>query len=346
MDKSKDLILACQKGDLSLIKNLIEIENIDINCRGIIGTKFVTPLIASIFSKNIEVVKYLIEKGADINLNYHLPSVIVASTQGNLEIFKLFIENGASIDYQDSKTGLTPLLSLCQISNNNQNLEIIKYLIENKADLEKYNKDGDNALICCSKFGYTEIIHELIKGGVNINSKQNNVSKNSSLHLAVDYNQNGIVKLLLENGADINILNELNQSPLYYAIKNGNMIMIKILLERGAEIEGKDINGKSLKDIIIGKQNLDEILKILNERDKLIKDFEKLNIKEEKIEIEEKNIKKVEEERKEEIFNIRISSIYKKVVLKTLIKESISNNDLNLFKDIVNDPSFELEFLK
>ena len=69
----------------------------------------------------------------------------------------------------------------------------------------------------------------------------------SALHLAVLKDNGEIVKLLLENGADIEIKakDEFKSTPLMWAAFWGLYEMAKLLLEEGADVNAPDVNGNT-----------------------------------------------------------------------------------------------------
>lgn len=56
------------------------------------------------------------------------------------------------------------------------------------------------------------------------------------LYAAIECGNENIVRLLLDNGADINFFSERVGSPLYAACENGNESIIQLLLDKGAQI--------------------------------------------------------------------------------------------------------------
>ena len=98
----------------------------------------------------------------------------------------------------------------------------------------------------------------------NINYK--NEYNETPLMLASAWNKYGIVKLLLEKGADINIQNNDNNTALIGAIANGNIAIVNLLLRYNpnlniigesqftalmmAEAYSDTITGKNIFDII------------------------------------------------------------------------------------------------
>lgn len=84
------------------------------------------------------------------------------------------------------------------------------------------------------------IVEEVIKSGVDINFGDHN--GNTPLHIAVATNNLEVAKLLLEKGANLEIKNKNNLTPLSLAIfcyeKNPKYLdMIKFLVESGAEVD-------------------------------------------------------------------------------------------------------------
>ena len=69
-----------------------------------------------------------------------------------------------------------------------------------------------------------------------------------------------IIKILIENGADINIQNKNGTSALIFACENNNFDMVKFLIDNNVDINSINKNGKSAIDIT----NNPEIKKILN----------------------------------------------------------------------------------
>ena len=68
----------------------------------------------------------------------------------------------------------------------------------------------------------------------------------SPLHYAAQEGHSVALKILLENGADINLLNRSGDSPLWLAVHHGQAQITKILIDNGADIEiSHPISGKT-----------------------------------------------------------------------------------------------------
>lgn len=121
-------------------------------------------------TKNLEIFEYLLEQG-NLNINSvgYLGMTALSSASieyGNLEMIKYLLEKGADINVKN-EDGSTALMTASMYGN----LEIIKYLIENGADINAKDNDDSTALIYASKWGNLETVEYLVKNGADINIK-------------------------------------------------------------------------------------------------------------------------------------------------------------------------------
>jgi len=147
-----------------------------------------------IMVKNI--VRYLVEHGADINKGDGSTPLHLACEKGHKNIVKYLVEHGADINNKGERCGWTPLQYACYYGNEN----IAKYLIEHGADINKTNNYGS-----------------------------------TPLHFACEKGHKNIVKYLVEHGADINKTDDKHKPPLFYAYENGHYYIVRYLIEHGAD---------------------------------------------------------------------------------------------------------------
>ena len=117
-----------------------------------------TSLHIAFYNFNLDNVKLLIEKGANIHANDNY-SLKYASVFGYLNIIKLLIEKGADIHANNDYT--------LRISSRFGYLNIIKYLIEKGADIHVNN---NYSLRIAFQNEHLDVIKYLIEKGADINS--------------------------------------------------------------------------------------------------------------------------------------------------------------------------------
>lgn len=98
--EERNLLNACIKNDLILIKTLIEDEGENPNQRFELGA---TALMIATQEQNKEIVEYLLSKGADPNIKAenNVSPLMIAAASGNTEIAKILVANGAETAYSE-----------------------------------------------------------------------------------------------------------------------------------------------------------------------------------------------------------------------------------------------------
>jgi len=153
---------AAAAGDLARVKQLVEKDAA--LARSYSPDGFPVVALAAVFG-NLEITKYLHAKGADINAaatngsGYNALSGAV--TSGHTEIVKWLLENGAEPNYRYSND-YSPLLNAAA----NGHLEILKLLQACGADLHARTSDGKNALGYAEERKHTAIAEYLRAQGV------------------------------------------------------------------------------------------------------------------------------------------------------------------------------------
>jgi ankyrin repeat protein len=121
-------------------------------------------LFKAIFDHNLDAVKKIIEADKSlvnyvrkINESFYIPVLMQAVVNDELEISKYLIENGADINQTDGFK-MTNLMWAA----NNQNVELTKLLLKKGADKNAKDMNGMTALKAAQEVKNTEII-ELLK---------------------------------------------------------------------------------------------------------------------------------------------------------------------------------------
>lgn len=124
--------------------------NIDLLSKKMSGSEEQTPLFSAIYSKNINNVKILVQKGANVNLTQDSiwTPLAEALIQDKIEIAKYLLDNGANYNSLKLKSNLGKELNILDLLRKNQfplhsnehtiKVEIINFLKLKGLDYQKY----------------------------------------------------------------------------------------------------------------------------------------------------------------------------------------------------------------
>lgn len=117
----------------------------------------------------------LIKNGANVNGGTYdnWTPLMEASQRDNLELVKLLLEKGADVNAQSYKNGNTALYEASQSSVYYNTTKVAKELVANGADVNTIYKHhlGTTVLHLASKYGNLELVRTYIARGANVNIK-------------------------------------------------------------------------------------------------------------------------------------------------------------------------------
>lgn len=199
-----------------------------------------TQLTHAVLDGNIKQIKTLLEEGADPNIGsskLHITPLHWACQLERPDIVSLLLKYKANPNVQDMYWK-TPL----HYAVEGKNLKVIELLLKDWADPEIEDKKGKTPydlaktkqqrdLIDTIYYGYTKL-HNAVRENdfdevnkilqekkININAQT--YRKATPLHIAVDSNFRKIVEILLQYGADPNVVNASGYTPYQLAIASG-----------------------------------------------------------------------------------------------------------------------------
>ncbi|MFD0792959.1 ankyrin repeat domain-containing protein [Mucilaginibacter litoreus] len=129
--------------------------------------------------------------------------------------------------------------------------------------IDYYTEDGFTALGLASYFGHFDIARYLILKGADVNKPSDNGYMVYPLHSAAAGNFTSTARMLIENGANVNVRQVSGVTPLHSAAQNGNLDLLIILLENGAQVDIRMEGGKLPADLAREK-GFEEIAEILS----------------------------------------------------------------------------------
>ena len=225
-----------------------------------IGGSYGFPLVAALCRNHFPVAELLLELGGrvdaqDARKETALHKTINRHGEGAIGAVQFLLEHGADVNAQRDDLW-TPL----HLAFNVGKLEAARMLLEHHAEVNARNDDGQAPLHLLSRFeprqdedGGVDVARRLLELGANVNEKDKDDA--TPLHLASYYKRLDIVQVLLDRGADIDIMNGQGKTALQIAIvgnnhTHGNGVGVaRLLLAHGAEAYARDKYPISTSDL-------------------------------------------------------------------------------------------------
>ncbi|MEI0559937.1 ankyrin repeat domain-containing protein, partial [Brachyspira intermedia] len=183
IDGYDELMNAISKGDMKALEKLIK-DDTDLNKQ----YDKITPLGLAAARNDKEIVKFLVEKGADINLEdgYGYTPLIKAMKYRNIDLAKNIVDLKPDLNAICSATGDTPLTYLAREVW--FGTDLCYYMIKNGADVNKKNDNGDTPLIVAVQnvVGSYGMLGVIINMGADYNIKNNDGKTAMDIVIAED----------------------------------------------------------------------------------------------------------------------------------------------------------------
>ncbi|MEI0479346.1 ankyrin repeat domain-containing protein, partial [Brachyspira pulli] len=198
---------------------------------------------------NEEMFNLLVENNADINekSSWGASALIYASEKGNINIMKYLIDNGIDVNGKADENGDTPLI--WAVTGENP-YEASKLLIENGANVNATN-DGGVAPATILSASVPEVVKLLKDNGADLDTKF--ADYYPPIAIAAGEGNLEIVKALVKNGADVNYYpNDINYTAIFHAIDKHNYEVAEYLFKNGVDLNIKmkpdNDYGRSIKE--------------------------------------------------------------------------------------------------
>jgi ankyrin repeat protein len=195
---------------------------------------------------HIEVAKYLINRGADLEGRADRDAftpLVAAAYQGHTHLIKLLIACGADIHVDHG----APLEWAALFDQPGA----VEALLDAGADPDEKSGHDNTALISAASEGpdrRVAVVKALLEAGADVNGR--GMSGVTALHEAAASGRLGIVELLLKSGADVNAMDDSGNTPVLRAAEAGHLKVLCLLAERGADLDHSNAHGKTAREIL------------------------------------------------------------------------------------------------
>ncbi|MDH5464245.1 MAG: ankyrin repeat domain-containing protein [Thiovulaceae bacterium] len=189
-------------------------------------------LAKAIKADNLEILKYLVEAGGDLDLKNRAGDtpLVIALKHKRVEIAEWIIDQGIS-----SKHNAKALFYTIHHGDTNATLK----MLDQGIGVKQTNKEGLTSLLWALKHKRFETAKALIEEGAFIN-KEDNLGE-TALFKVIRLHEPELLKMLLVRGAKINFYNKEGVTPLYKSVETANYKAFKMLIDSGATLEENEI---------------------------------------------------------------------------------------------------------
>ena len=228
---------------LGIVRELLK-RGVDVNFM----TEAGTPLFAACEIGSVDAARLLLQYGAypDFATSERIP-LLKACEARRCDIAKLLLEHGAYVHATDReiKSALHYAVDSISADDSNPDLSEVNLLLDYGADINTSSSSGETPLyIACSK-GLTTTVQRMLKCGAKVDGSK---YKKSPLNIACKMKHKALIDLLLNGEADPNIPEEtLNSTSysLHIAAADNNIEFLSLLLNHGANVNVVDFSGNS-----------------------------------------------------------------------------------------------------
>ena len=234
---------------------------------GVGGQAADTPLVAAARKDDVQAVRALIARRANVNEHARDGSTAIlwAAYHSNLEMARALIAAGAAVN-TPNHYGITPLLQ----ASRSGDAPLVAALVKAGADVAATHPDGETPLMAASRTGRVDVVRLLLEARANVNAAEA-YQQQTALMWAAAEGHVDVVQALLGAGADpnrkahVNALEERKHADhptggftaLMFAVRNGHEEVARALISGGADPNLTNGDGATAMMVAIVNDRLD-----------------------------------------------------------------------------------------
>ena len=213
-------------------------------------------------NENLEMVKLLYSHGSKINLPDNSGASVLTATfmHKKYDVLDFLIAKGADVNLSNHGGATTLMMAVNRASANTPaGLAYLAMFLTFKPKLD-FERIGDNdggysALHLAARIGFVEVAKLLLDNGANINIVSL-ATGGTPLHTAAGTKNIDMAKYLIERGAKKEIQDKMGFTPLMHAVVSANPKMVQAFVEGGAATETKS-SSHNLTPLVMAAANPD-----------------------------------------------------------------------------------------
>lgn len=214
------LFLAVQNGNASIVESLLD-AGADPNTLAESGE---TILMTAAYTGKPEVVQLLLESGALIDArdpDFQQTALMIAVREGQTAVVDMLLRHGTEVDARTRVGGIPPYLPPCKGTGcGSEGVGINRSGVPHRGERHDA-KGGMTALLYAARDGRVEEARLLLENGADVELAEAN--EITPLLMATLNNQLDVANLLLDYGANVNVDDFYGRSPLFAVIDYRNL---------------------------------------------------------------------------------------------------------------------------
>lgn len=188
---------------------------------------------------DLDIVRHVIYHGINLDTISNLAgqSALHTACQLRIEIVHFLVEMGADIEVNDIERN-TPLFYACLAGK----IDIVKFLIDSGANINHINTKKQNIahIACC--YNQVRMIEYLVENEININWNLQEFNNEQPIHYACRYCDFSTIKKIIDIGIDLEGVNTGGNKPLHIACRRKYPELVKYLLDMGVDIYSENLD--------------------------------------------------------------------------------------------------------
>ncbi|XP_029695196.1 B-cell lymphoma 3 protein homolog isoform X2 [Takifugu rubripes] len=142
---------------------------------------------------------------------------------------------------------------------------MVEALLREGADPAALDRNGQTSVHLCCEHNQQECLSVVLSAGAASTCLEiRNYGGLSPLHLAVQRGHKHLAKMLLDAGADINVMDiKSGLNPLMHAVESSNAEMVRFLIESGCDVNGQSYSGNTALHSACGRDQVDMVRLLL-----------------------------------------------------------------------------------
>ena len=140
-------------------------------------------------------------------------------------------------------------------------VEVVNVLIQNGADVNALDYQNENPLhLAC--YGQPGVVNVLIQAGADVNNRSSSETGSTPLLIATDEGKVNIMKALIQNGADVNAVNNYGDGVIHQCVFV-KFEAVEVMIQAGVDINSLDRDGRTLLNCYSLFDKVPEMLRLL-----------------------------------------------------------------------------------